>query len=43
MYMRSRFKGSSSVDLDKIEEVAKVNCNNAILMIVTYLRLKENK
>jgi len=37
----SRFKGSTSVDLDKIEEVAKVNPENAILMLVAYLRIKE--
>ena len=38
----SRFKGSTSVDLDKIIEVAKINPENAILMIATYLKIKEN-
>ena len=39
----SRFKGSSRVDLDKIIEVAKTNPENAILMLVTYLKLRERK
>jgi len=36
-------RGSTSVDLDKIEEVAMVNPKNAILMLVAYLKLKERK
>lgn len=34
---------SKSVDLDKIVEVAKHNPENAILMVVTYLKIKEKK
>ena len=41
--MRSKFKGSSSVDLDKVAEVARVNPANAILMLVAYLKIKEKK
>ena len=41
--MPRRFKGSTSVDLDKVEEVAMVNPKNAILMLVTYLKIKERK
>jgi len=41
--MPSRFKGSTSVDLDKVEEVAMVNPKNAILMLVAYLKIKEKK
>lgn len=35
--------GSNSVDLDKVIEVAKKNPANAIMMLVVYLKLKENK
>lgn len=38
-----RFKGSTSVDLDRVKEVAEVNPTNAILMLVTYLKIKEKK
>lgn len=36
-------RGSTSVDLNKIEEVAMVNPENAILMLVIYLKIKERK
>jgi len=36
-------KGSISVDLDKVEEVAMVNPENAILMLVAYLKIKERE
>lgn len=41
--MPKRFKGSTSVDLDKVLEVAEVNPKNAILMLVAYLKIKEEK
>lgn len=31
---------SSSVDLDKVIEVAKKNPSDAIMMLVTYLKIK---
>ena len=31
---------SSSVDLDKVVEIGKTNPANAILMLVTYLKLQ---
>lgn len=34
---------SSSVDLDKVVEVAKKNPSNAIMMLVTYLKLEAQK
>lgn len=39
----NKHKGSTSVNLDKIIEVAKTNPANAILMTVTYLKLKEKE
>jgi len=36
-------KGSTSVDLDKVQEVAMVNPHNAILMLVAYLKIKEKE
>jgi len=39
----SRFRGSTSVDLDKVEEVGIVNPQNAILMLVTYVKINEKK
>ena len=39
----NRFKGSTSIDLDKVEEIARANPKNAILMLVAYLKIKERK
>ena len=39
--MSRRFKGSTSVDLDKVAEIAVVNPKNAILMLVAYLKINE--
>jgi hypothetical protein len=36
-------KASTSVDLDKVIEVAPVNPENAILMLVAYLKIKERE
>jgi len=38
-----KFKGSTSVDLDKVEEIAEVNPKNAILMLITYLKIKKKE
>ncbi len=38
--VKTKFQ-SSSVDLDKVLEVAEHNPENAILMLVAYLKIKE--
>lgn len=41
--MNIKYKGSTSVDLDVVEEVNKVNSKNAVQMLIIYLKIKEGK
>jgi len=38
-----KYKGSTSVDLNVVEEVNEVNTKNAVQMLITYLKIKEGK
>jgi len=41
--MKRKYRGSTSVNLDIVEEVNKVNTKNAVQMIIIYLKIKEGK